>query len=114
MIYQRPTFKNIGHGHVIQVNRVVAILPPGTVTANTYLSKAKNAGLYIDASRGHKFRAILILDDGCVVSAAISVATLLKRFSEDFDTDYTSKEEIEEEMEDLIMDPQDGLFERGG
>lgn len=73
------------------------------------MKRAKGAGLYIDASRGHKFRAILILDDGCVVSAAISVPTLLKRFSEDFDTDYTSKEELDEEMEDLIFEPQDGV-----
>lgn len=109
MTYQKPTFKNIGHGHVLQINRVVAIVPPGTATANDYLKRAKNAGLYIDASRGHKFRSIIILDDGCVVSSAISVATLLKRFSEDFDTDYTSREELEEEMEDLIFEPQDGV-----
>ena len=109
MIYQRPTFKNIGHGHVLQINRVVAILPPGTVTGTTYMNRAKNAGLYIDASRGHKFRSILILDDGVVVSAAISVATLLKRFSEDFDTDYTSKEDLDEEMEELVLDPYDGV-----
>ena len=109
MIYQRPLFKNIGHGHVLQINRVVAIVPPGTATADTYMKRAKGAGLYIDASRGHKFRSILILDDGCVVSSAVSVSTLLKRFSEDFDTDYTSREDIEEEMEDLIFEPQDGV-----
>ena len=88
---------------------MVAIVPPTTVTAQTYMNRAKQAGLYIDASRGHKFRAILILDDGCVVSAAISIPTLLKRFSEDFDVDYTTREGVEEEMEDIIFEPQDGV-----
>lgn len=109
MTYQKPTFKHIGHGHVLQINRVVAIVPPTTATAQEYLKRAKNAGLYIDASRGHKFRSIIILDDGCVVSAAISIPTLLKRFSEDFDTDFTSREGIEEEMEDIILEPMDGV-----
>ena len=53
MIYQRPTFKNIGHGHVLQINRIVAILPPGTVTGTTYMNRAKNAGLYIDDTRSY-------------------------------------------------------------
>jgi len=105
MTYQKPTFKSIGHGHVLQINRVTAIVPPGTMTAVSFMQRAKNAGMYIDASRGHKHRAILILDDGCVVSAAISVATLLKRFSEDFDTDYTSPADLAEEMEDMVFDP---------
>ena len=109
MNYQRPTFKHIGHGNVIQINRVVAIIPPGTVTANDYLKRAKSAGLYIDASRGRSFKAILILDDGCVVSAAISVATLLKRFSENYDSDYTDQRMIDQDMEDMVFEAREGI-----
>ncbi len=111
MTYQKPTFKHIGHGHVIQINRVTAIVPPSTATAREYLRRAKNAGLYIDASLGHRYRSIIILDDGFVVSSAISVSTLLKRFSEDFDTDYTNQKQVEEEMEDLFFEPQDDVDE---
>ena len=107
MTYQKPTFKNIGHGHIIQVNRVTAVVPPGTKTARDFLKRAQNAGLYIDASLGHKFRSILILDDGFVVSSAISVATILKRFSEEFDVDYTDHSERAEDMEEFTFDPQD-------
>lgn len=109
MIFQRPLFKHIGHGHVIQVNRVVAVIPPETTTAKTYMKRAKEAGMYIDASRGRSFRSVLILDDGYVVSAALSVPTVLKRFSEDYEADYTDQSFVDQDMEDLTFEAREGI-----
>jgi regulator of extracellular matrix RemA (YlzA/DUF370 family) len=109
MIYQKPLFKNIGFHHIVQINRVVAVIPPGTKSAVNYLRRARAANLFIDASMGHKFRAILILDDGRVVASGISVSTLLRRFSDEYDANFADQRTVEEEMEDIILEAQENL-----
>ena len=111
MMIQRPVFKHVGHGHILQVNRVVAILPPDTATSSEYKRRAREAGFFIDASLGRRYRSVIVLDDGFVVASALTPMTLLRRFSEDFDTDYTSPQDIEEELEDEIYDPEPYLKE---
>lgn len=76
-----PRFAHIGLDHVVQTNRVMAIIPPNLKTGRRYLEIAKGRGMHIDASRGRVFRSMLILDDGTVITSAISVQTLMKRFN---------------------------------
>lgn len=108
---QKPIFKHIGFNHMVQVNRVVAIIPPGTATSTNYLKRAREAGLFIDATLGRRFRSILILEDGFVVASAISTATLLKRFSEEYDGDYTDQAMIDQDMEDMVFEMQEDIDE---
>jgi regulator of extracellular matrix RemA (YlzA/DUF370 family) len=77
--------------HLVQVNRVLAVIPYGLKTAERYIKIAKGRGVYIDASRGRNIRSVLLMDDGTVVTSALNVMTVLKRFSvdqEDFTPDY--------------------------
>ena len=102
-------FAHIGMNNLVQTNRVLAVIPPRTKTANRILEVAKGRGQFIDASRGRTFRSILILDDGTVVASTKTPMTLLKRFSlspDELPTDFRADdaEELlefdeEEEME---------------
>ena len=56
-------FAHVGLNNIVQTNRVIAIIPPKTITANRILETAKRQGLFIDCTRGRSHRAILILDD---------------------------------------------------
>ena len=94
-------FAHIGMNNLVQTNRVLAVIPPKTITANRILEVAKGRGQFIDASRGRSHRAILILDDGTVIASIITPMTLLKRFSlnpEDLPTDFRS-DDAEELLE---------------
>ena len=102
-------FAHIGMNNLVQTNRVLAVIPPKTITANRILEVAKGRGQFIDASRGRSHRAILLLDDGTVIASCKTPMTLLRRFSlnpEDLPTDFRADdgEELlefdeEEEME---------------
>lgn len=53
-----PKFAHIGMNHVVQVNRVIAVIPPNLKSGKRYLEIAKNRGIYIDASRGRLYRSL--------------------------------------------------------
>lgn len=74
-------FAHIGMNHIVQTNRVLCIMEPGTRTANRYKERAKERGMHVDATVARKCRSILLLDDGTVVSSCITPFTLLRRFS---------------------------------
>lgn len=107
MVIQPVRFAPIGMGYVIQVNRVTAVLPIGMKTGDRILSKAKDSGMYIDASRGRPFRSMLVLGDGFVVTTAINPLTLMKRFNTEYQEDYTEDKAIEEDLTDIVFDPED-------
>lgn len=73
-------FAHVGMNNLVQLNRVLAVLSPGTKTVERYLEIARNRGQFIDCSRNRSFRSILLLDDGTVIASCISVMTILKRF----------------------------------
>lgn len=95
-----PTFVHIGLNHVVQTNRVIAIIPPELKTGRRYLEVAKDRGMYIDASRGRPFRSLLLLDDGTVITSAISIMTLLKRFMSP--PDFAPADYREDDLEDIL------------
>lgn len=107
----QPKFAHIGLDHVIQTNRVIAIIPPQLKTGRRYLEVAKNRGMHIDASRGRLYRSMLILDDGTVVTSAISVQTLLKRFNQTYmeEAGYDPADDQSEDMLDFDPDEEEGL-----
>ena len=93
-------FAHIGMNNLVQTNRVIAVIPPKTITANRILEVAKGRGQFIDASRGRSHRALLLLDDGTVIASTKTPMTLLKRFTlspEDLPTDFR-----EDDAQDLL------------
>lgn len=102
-------FAHIGMNNLVQLNRVIAVLSPGTKTTERYMEIARNRGQFIDTTRNRKFRAILLLDDGTVISSCISVMTLLKRFYRNPDAIPDSAEDDDaEELLEFNEEPQFG------
>ena len=100
-------FASIGLGYGVQVNRVDLILPPDTMTTKNQVKHARDAGYFIDATRGRKFRSVLMMHDGVVVASAISPATLIKRFAENVSVDYMDDLSSQEGMEDYVFEPHE-------
>lgn len=104
-----PLFVNVGAGNIAQVDRVLAVIRPNSVTAKRYIKLAKESKKYIDATNKMPSRSVLLLDEGTVMISSVKPLTLLRRFrvdsmmeddSDDHDADEDQSEEIEEEEEE--------------
>lgn len=87
-------FAHIGMGTVIQKDRVILITSPGTITANRYVEIAKKQNKFHNATLGHRFRSVIVMDDGTVIISTIKPMTLMKRMN---DVEGVDKEIEEEE-----------------
>lgn len=72
---------NIGFGNMVAAEKVVAVVSPDSAPIKRVMQEAKEAGELIDATFGHKTKAVLIMDGGTVVLSAILPETVAGRFN---------------------------------
>ena len=70
---------HIGFGNVLAVNRVIAIISPTSAPTKRMVQEAKSGGKVIDMTGGRRTKAVLVLDSGHVVLAAIAPETIAGR-----------------------------------
>ena len=75
---------HIGFGNVLAINRVVAIVSPGSAPTKRLVQESKGAGQIIDMTSGRRAKAVLILDSGHVVLAAIAPETITRRIGSEW------------------------------
>ena len=83
---------NIGFGNIIAANKIVAIVSPDSAPIKRMVQDAKDAGTAIDATGGRKTRAVLIMDSGHIILAAVQPETVAGRV----DKDITQPVQIDE------------------
>ena len=83
---------NIGFGNIIAANKIVAIVSPDSAPIKRMVHDAKDAGTAIDATCGRKTRAVLIMDSGHIILAAVQPETVAGRV----DKDITQPVQIDE------------------
>ena len=83
---------NIGFGNIIAANKIVAIVSPDSAPIKRMVQDAKDAGTAIDATCGTKTRAVLIMDSGHIILAAVQPETVAGRV----DKDITQPVQIDE------------------
>ena len=79
---------NIGFGNIIAANKIVAIVSPDSAPIKRMVQDAKDAGTAIDATCGRKTRAVLIMDSGHIILAAVQPETVAGRLDKE-DTNET-------------------------
>ncbi|NWJ45341.1 MAG: DUF370 domain-containing protein [Chloroflexi bacterium] len=77
-----PEFVSVGFGGQVAMNRVLALLTPDTAPVRRLLHDARDKGLLIDATYGRKTRAVLVLDTGHVLAAALTPDTITGRYQQ--------------------------------
>lgn len=70
---------HVGFGNMVVARRVMAILVPDSLPMRRLVREAREQGKLLDASRGRKVRAILVLDEGIVVTSALHPSTIARR-----------------------------------
>jgi extracellular matrix regulatory protein A len=74
-------FVSIGFGSSVAMHRVLAVLAPDTAPVRRLVQDARADGMLLDATHGRKTKAVLVLDTGHVLAAALQPETILGRYN---------------------------------
>lgn len=74
---------HIGFGNVLAINRVVAIVSPNSAPSKRLVQESKTEGHIIDMTSGRRTKAVLVMDTGHVILAAIAPDTIARRVATD-------------------------------
>lgn len=72
---------HIGFGHLVAMNRVVAIVAPESAPLKRVMKEARDRGTLIDATSGRRTKSLLYLDNGMVLAAALGPETIAGRLN---------------------------------
>jgi regulator of extracellular matrix RemA (YlzA/DUF370 family) len=67
---------HIGFGNYIAGNQMVGIASPGSAPIKRLIHEGRTKGLTIDMTSGRRTKAVLFMDNGSVVLAAITPETI--------------------------------------
>ena len=70
---------HVGFGNIVAINKVVAIVSPGSAPVKRMMQEGKSKGLLVDMTSGRKTKAVLVMDSGHIVLAAIGPETIAGR-----------------------------------
>jgi regulator of extracellular matrix RemA (YlzA/DUF370 family) len=70
---------HVGFGSIINMNRVLAIVDPDSAPIKRLIQQAREEGKLIDTTYGRKTKALIVLDSGHLLTAALEPRTLMKR-----------------------------------
>lgn len=70
---------HVGFGNIIAVNKVVAIAHPNSAPVKRIVQEGKAEGLVVDLTSGRKTKAVIVMDSGHIVLAAIAPETIAGR-----------------------------------
>jgi len=83
---------HIGFGNMINADKIIAIVCPDSAPVKRMVQGAKEGRTAIDATQGRKTKAVLVMENGSVVLAALTPETLAGRVGvslELTDSEYT-------------------------
>ncbi len=72
-------FVSIGFGSLVAINRLLAVISPDSAPVRRLLRDTRERGFLVDATFGRKTKAVLILDTGHILTAALQPETIIGR-----------------------------------
>jgi len=72
---------HIGFGNILAINRVIAIVGPDATPSRRLVQEAKSRGLCINMTSGRRTKAVVVMDSGHIVLAAIAPETITSRLA---------------------------------
>jgi regulator of extracellular matrix RemA (YlzA/DUF370 family) len=70
---------HIGFGNIVAMNRVVAIASPNSAPTKRTIQENRNKGLLIDMTSGRRTKAVIFIDSGHTILAALAPETIAGR-----------------------------------
>ena len=81
---------NIGFGSMIAAGRILAVVDPDSAPSKRVVQEARDRGMLVDASYGHKTKAVILMDTDHVILSALTPDAIRERWQ-----GRQEKEEIE-------------------
>ena len=81
---------NIGFGSMIAAGRILAVVDPDSAPIKRVVQEARDRGMLVDASYGHKTKAVILMDTDHVILSALTPDAIRERWQ-----GRQEKEEIE-------------------
>ena len=72
---------HVGFRNFVPASRLVAIMSPDSAPVKRLIHEAQADGRYVDMTKGRKIKAVLVMDSGHVVLAAIATDTIAGRLA---------------------------------
>ena len=73
---------NVGYGNMASVSRLIAIVSPEAAPVRRMIQDARDGGRVIDATCGHKTRAVLVMDSEHIILSPLLPETVAARIDE--------------------------------
>ena len=70
---------NIGFGSMIAAARLLAVVSPDSAPVKRVVQEARDRGMLIDASYGHKTKAVILMDTDHVILSALEPEVISER-----------------------------------
>ena len=77
---------NIGFGSMVAAGRMLAVVSPDSAPVKRVIQEARDRGMLIDASYGHKTKAVILMDTDHVILSGVSPETISARTTEEEQT----------------------------
>ena len=75
-------FINVGYGNMTAAHRLIAVVSPDAAPVRRMIQDARDGGRVIDATCGHKTRAVLVMDSEHVILSPLLPETVAARIDE--------------------------------
>ena len=72
---------NVGYGNAVKINRILAVVNPGSAPIRKLKDEARKEKKLIDVTEGRRTRAIILLDTGHLVLSSVQPETISQRFA---------------------------------
>ena len=73
---------NVGFGNAVKVNRILAVVNPGSSPIRKLKEDARREKKLIDVTEGRRTRAILVLDSGHLILSSVQPETISQRLAQ--------------------------------
>ena len=73
---------NIGYGNMLASERLVAVVSPEAAPIRRMIQDARDTGRVIDATCGHKTRAVIVTDSEHIILSPLLPETVAARIDE--------------------------------
>lgn len=70
---------NIGFGSMIAAQRLLAVVSPDSAPVKRVIQEARDRGMLIDASYGHKTKSVILMDTDHVILSAVEPEGICQR-----------------------------------
>jgi hypothetical protein len=72
---------HVGFGNILAMDKVLAIVSPGSAPIKRMIQAGKSKSLLIDLTSGRKTKAVIIMDSGHIVLVALNPETIASRLA---------------------------------